>query len=67
MSNNTPACANEYLLNDVIRKEWGWSGYGCSLPFVTAPVAYSGGPLHVCVFEYCVAMLAGKKLRKCLR
>eukprot|EP00040_Diaphanoeca_grandis_P005867 m.34837 g.34837 ORF g.34837 m.34837 type:complete len:844 (-) comp17046_c0_seq1:250-2781(-) len=26
-SNNTPACANEYLLTDIIRNEWNWDGY----------------------------------------
>lgn len=26
-SNNTPACANGYLLNDIIRNEWAWDGY----------------------------------------
>ncbi|MEL7122640.1 MAG: glycoside hydrolase family 3 C-terminal domain-containing protein [Bacteroidota bacterium] len=25
--NGTPACANEWLLNDVLRKEWGFEGY----------------------------------------
>ena len=26
-SHNTPACANDYLLNQVVRKNWGWDGY----------------------------------------
>jgi beta-glucosidase len=27
MSHNTPACANAYLLTDIIRNEWNWTGY----------------------------------------
>lgn len=26
-SHNTPACANSYLLTDIIRKDWNWTGY----------------------------------------
>ena len=26
-SNNAPSCANKYMLTDVIRKEWNWTGY----------------------------------------
>jgi beta-glucosidase len=26
-SSNTPACANKYMLTDVVRGEWNWTGY----------------------------------------
>ena len=26
-SSNTPACANKYMLHDVLRGEWNWTGY----------------------------------------
>lgn len=26
-SSNTPACANRYMLHDVLRGEWNWTGY----------------------------------------
>lgn len=26
-SKNTPACANKYMLHDVLRGEWNWTGY----------------------------------------
>jgi beta-glucosidase len=38
-SHNTPSCANEYLLTDIIRKEWNWTGYILSDAGATAFIA----------------------------
>jgi hypothetical protein len=37
-SHNTPACANSYLLTDIIRNEWNWTGdWPCCLALLLIP------------------------------
>jgi hypothetical protein len=50
-SSNTPACANKYMLNDVVRGEWNWTGYILSDPGAAAfvgstQVGARGNPWH---------------------
>eukprot|EP00928_Gymnodinium_smaydae_P081459 TRINITY_DN64981_c0_g1_i1.p1 TRINITY_DN64981_c0_g1~~TRINITY_DN64981_c0_g1_i1.p1 ORF type:complete len:792 (-),score=78.24 TRINITY_DN64981_c0_g1_i1:171-2546(-) len=54
-STNVPACASEYLLTEVIRKEWNWSGYIVSDAGAVALVGNTTiprGPCPNCTFGH---------------